>query len=291
MENLKIGRSKIDNINDVVIESAKKYLEKSSALYYALNDFLCDEHPIKFRDPNIPVVRVVFISGNAFDSHKLDVIDTILSQHSESIVVMIGGIGRLTTAQVAKMGGEEVAFRQLFITRFPTFEKQLVILTSMVPPNNHTGGNIDLLLQWLQTNYPAESGTSIHLSVVESSFLLKRLRFTILGRLRLIKDASTSIFEISFHSAIVPDIDLDQLTRAYLMIAEVMRLEHYGSALSHIFGFTWKEVATIDNDTTDETSELLQAVLMIPFSEEFLNLRNFVKAVDHALKHTNIEII
>lgn len=97
--------------------------------------------------------------------------------------MITGGIGRLSSKRAHELGGEAFELREILLSKYK-YEmnpNRLVVFSGL----KTTGDNVDFLLNWIASSgSPTLQSFEIKLVFVEQSYLLKRVKVTIQGRLQ-----------------------------------------------------------------------------------------------------------
>jgi len=144
-------------------------------------------------------------------------------------VVITGGLGRLSSAKAKKLGGEALELRDKLIAD-EIDPKRMAIITGL----KTTGDNVDFLLLWINTIFGFKSASIV---VVEESYLIRRLRATMVGRLLKQSQINSATFVEIDNIFFVPTStsSLESLSKIHgsklvalsFLIGEVTRLQSY----------------------------------------------------------------
>eukprot|EP01114_Cavostelium_apophysatum_P015248 TRINITY_DN4113_c0_g1_i1.p1 TRINITY_DN4113_c0_g1~~TRINITY_DN4113_c0_g1_i1.p1 ORF type:complete len:342 (+),score=61.78 TRINITY_DN4113_c0_g1_i1:127-1152(+) len=152
-------------------------------------DFLAEEDDLAGLTASSSVV--LFVSCNWYDFRKVSRVVELMEQFPKARIVVTGGLGRLSSRRAEELGGEALEFRDLLLREWkpPSHDSQakdlepsrLVLITGL----KTTGDNVDFLLHWIDTILFNEHNTeNVTIVAVEESFLIRRLRATIKGRMQ-----------------------------------------------------------------------------------------------------------
>jgi len=146
-----------------------------------LASFLGEPDLLKIDNEDNNVAVVLFISCNWYDFRKAGRLVELMQKFPNAKAVITGGIGRLSSQHAEHFGGEAMVLRDLLITKYKVDAQRLVIMTGL----HTTGDNVDFMLRWIELMVFNKNPliTNVYIVAIEESFLIRRLRATLLGRL------------------------------------------------------------------------------------------------------------
>jgi len=205
-----------------------------------LTSFLGEPDQLMVLDNPDNTAVVLFVSCNWYDSQKAWKVVTLMQQFPNASVVLTGGLGRLSSQHAENFGGEALEFRDLLINRFQVEAKRLVVITGL----HTTGDNVDFMLRWVEIMVFQKDPliTRVHIVAIEESFLIRRLRATILGRMaeafRPRKIVVQVVAITPENATVTPFVTLSRLAKlhsdsyclmAYFISQEMHRLVQYSN--------------------------------------------------------------
>lgn len=217
-----------------------------------LFNFLSCVPPVRFKNTTkttktkavlASTTTLVYVSGNWYDEFKISTLIDLANKFPKSKLIVSGGIGRLTLPSTAKMGGEPIYLQKRLIEK--GIDPRRIVLCNSSIVTTH---NVKFLLYYLQQCCDMERwngknprlSTTYQIFVVDESFLLRRLKATVVNALEEAKKSKIlptgMISEITFVSS-GSSSNIEMIERhkggnaiaAYLQIGEWNRLHDYSS--------------------------------------------------------------
>eukprot|EP00242_Pyramimonas_sp_CCMP2087_P009583 CAMPEP_0198217796 /NCGR_PEP_ID=MMETSP1445-20131203/65854_1 /TAXON_ID=36898 /ORGANISM="Pyramimonas sp., Strain CCMP2087" /LENGTH=147 /DNA_ID=CAMNT_0043894607 /DNA_START=447 /DNA_END=887 /DNA_ORIENTATION=+ len=109
---------------------------------------------------------VIFVSGNWYDKHKVPEVVALTKRFPEAVVLLTGGVGRLTDSRSRELGGESLHMREMLIAAGVPSNRMVIYTGGRV-----TTHNLQLLAHFLKETVEGRFMHSVTLLAVEESYL------------------------------------------------------------------------------------------------------------------------